>query len=145
MNNLKILGIGVLLFVLSYYLNPLNGIMQESLTGPVSFLIEVGPELVVLVGKLILLMLVIGLPCVLLGPMQRSRGFFVGGMLCGILSAVVSVLKFMAFEKRELEISYWFVIVPTFAFVYFLLGFASGGFWGYLGARKLWKAAGEGG
>jgi len=145
MNNFRILCVSILLFVLCYHLNPLNSIMQDSLAGPVSFLVDIWPELVVLVGKFILLMIVIGLPCVLLGPLRNSRGFLAPGLLCGIVSAIVSVLKFIVFEKGDFEASIWFAIAPTFAFVYFLLGFATGGLWGYLGNKTLWKATGESG
>ena len=128
----------LLLFVLCYYLNPLNGVMRRSLTGPVGALIRmISPELMLACGKFLLVILLVSAPSLLLGPLFKKHVFLKTGLFSGFICSAVSALNFVLLRKGEFEGEAWFVIAPFSAVVYFLLGFAGGGVWGLAGKRFL--------
>jgi hypothetical protein len=140
MSKMKILCVGVLSFILSYCFNPLNDIMQESLRGPVRMFVGIGPGLIVTFGKFILLAMVVGLPCLFLGPQWRKNAFLRAGLFLGLISSVLAVSNFILFEKGELQEIAWFIIAPSFILIYFVLGAVTGGVWGIVG-NKLFRQA----
>jgi hypothetical protein len=128
----------LLLFVLCYFLNPLNGAMRHSLTGPVGVLIRmISPELMLACGKFLLAILFISAPGLLLGPLFAKHVFLKTGSLSGFICSAVSFLNFTLLRNGEFEGQAWYVIAPFFAAVYFLLGFVGGGLWGLIGKRLL--------
>lgn len=134
---MKILCAALLLFALSYFFNPMNAVMRHSLTGPISVLVRIfTPELMLACGRFLLATLLIGLPGLLLGPLFARHAFLKAGSLSGLVCSTVAVVNYLVLEKGEMEGQAWFVITPFFVVVYFLLGFAGGGFWGLI-ARKL--------
>jgi len=137
MATLKIIGIGILSFVLSYYFNPLNAVMRESMKGPITFLVKIGPEAIIVAAKFVLLALAVALPIFFLGPIWGKHAFLRIGLFFGILSSIVSILNFVVFEKSEIVLHGWYLIAPAFALAYFLLGFVSGGLLGLLGGEFL--------
>lgn len=134
---LKVPSVAVLVFVLSYFLNPMNDVMHESLTGPFTLHVPIGPGLILGIGKFILPVLVVTLPCLLLRSMSSNRPFLKAGLPSGLVLAGSAVLNFLVYEKSELSARAWFFFVPAFATIYFLLGFAGGGFWGIAWNRYL--------
>lgn len=135
---LKILCALLLLFVLCYFFNPLNGVMRHSLTGPISVLVRIiTPDLLLACGKFLLVILFVSTPCLLLGPMFARHVFFKSGLFSGFICSAVSALNFVLLRKGEFEGRAWYIIAPSFAAVYFLLGFVGGGLWGMVGKRFL--------
>ncbi len=135
---LKVLCALLLLFVLCYFFNPLNGVMRHSLTGPISVLVRIiTPELMLACGKFLLVILFVSTPCLLLGPMFLKHVFLKTGLFSGFICSAVSVLNFALLRKGEFEGRAWYIIAPLFAGVYFLLGFVGGGLWGLVGKRFL--------
>ena len=128
----------LLLFVLCYYLNPLNGVMRRSLTGPVGALVRmISPELMLAGAKFTLIIFLVSAPCLLLGPIFPKRVFLKTGLFSGFICSAVSALNFALLRKGEFEGEAWFIVAPFFAAVYFLLGFVGGGLWGLVGKRFL--------
>lgn len=140
MTKIKIICIGILSFILSYYFNPLNSMMQESLQGPFSILVGIGPDLVILFVKFTVLAMAGGLPCLFLGPLWRKNVFLRTGLFLGFISAMLAISNFILFEKGELEKMVWFIIAPSFILLYFVLGVIAGGLWGIIG-NKLFRQA----
>ncbi len=135
---LIILCAASLLFVLSYYFNPMNDIMRRSLTGPVGWLVKmITRKMMLASGRFLLVTLLVGLPAFFLGPLFEKRAFLKTGLFSGFIFSTVSMLNFLILEKGKLEGDTWYIIAPSFAVVYFLLGFAGGGLWGSVGKRIL--------
>lgn len=111
--------------------------MHQSMNGVFAFQVKIGPEALALAAKFVLLALAVASPIFFLGPMCGNHPFLKAGLFFGVLCAVVSVLNFLFFEKSEIVLRGWYLIVPAFAFAYFLLGFVSGGLLGLLGSKFL--------
>ncbi len=137
----KIAAIALVSYSLCFLLNPLNGIMRESLTGPLQIYVKIGPSILIIIARCVFLSLAMGAPIFFVGPLCGRHPFLEAGSFFGVLSVVACVLNFMVYQKPTIELEAWFMIVPIFAVFYFVLGFVSGGFWGLLGKRYYYKVS----
>ncbi len=135
MSRLKVPCIGILFLLLCYFLNPMNTIMEDQLREGGFKIFGTIPHLLAVVARFVLITLAIGLPGLFLGPSWGKHAFLKVGLFFALLSSAVCVLHFIVFEKAELERTYWFIVILPYLLIYFLLGFASGGLWGFLGNR----------
>lgn len=140
MSRLKTLSIGILFLLLCYLFNPMNTIMEDQLTEGVVQIFGTVPHLTTVLVRFVLVTLAIGLPGFILGSSWGKHAFLKVGLFFALLSSAVCVLHFIVFEKAELEETYWFVVILPYLLIYFLLGFAGGGLWGFLGSRILRRA-----
>jgi hypothetical protein len=126
---------GAASFLLSYFLNPLNQLLQESLVGPLSLLIQLEPASLIPAAKIILLSLLITLPAVLVARHPPKQLFFVSGAVIGISISLAGLARYFLSEKDEISRTGWYIIIPVVLLTYFIFGFIGGGLWGTIGKR----------
>jgi hypothetical protein len=139
---MKLISLGIILFVLSYSFHPMNDIMRGMLKTDVhQMMLRLSvPELLHMaraVLKFVGVAMAIGFPCVFVAFSWNKHIFLRVGLLFGLVSALVGVLHFVGYEKDQLMRMAWFMVAPIFIAAYFLLGFIVGGLWALLGSMVL--------
>lgn len=122
-------------FLLSYYLNPLNGFLQHINKGSVFFTVEISPTLILRFGKLVLMFALITFPAALVKFPEERNPFAPAGLIFGICILLAGLVHYFASEKSEIAQVGWYLIMPVGLLPYFLLGFIGGGMWSIIRSK----------
>jgi hypothetical protein len=126
-------------FLLSYYLNPLNAFLEQSMQGVFFFSIKISPYLALTVGRMALLFALITFPAVFIKLPQPKCSFFTVGLIFGITVLLGGLVRSFSFEKAEIIQAAWHLILPLCLLPYLVVGFFGGAIWTSIGKKIIFS------